>query len=369
MLGQVFDRSEFKPRVRFSQTQRSENKLVISVVLTNAALFRRVVSFMDGLPLPLYQFAKDNRSFRRVDGRYPSSIGRLPQLAVMKDDLSILEQLWAFVNCHDAAYCRLETRFSGVVRCAVRFDRFNVLQWLETHALSGYEFETDLMDIAVGYTEGVKVMQWVLQHCPDVRRVQGWALRLVAYKGELIKMRWLHEHGFRGFSETTADDAACAGHVHVLSYLLEHRREGCSSRALDLAAAQGHLEVVRYLFRFAHGRDDRHRFTGRASFAMTKAALCGHAGVVAYLGRHQCKPLTSTLLDVVTTGELQVLRALCRYTNEGCLVEARRRAKALGHAEIVAFLSTQIAPTVWSCRAHKHSRSGPRRCQRKPKPA
>ncbi|EGZ07509.1 hypothetical protein PHYSODRAFT_429955, partial [Phytophthora sojae] len=337
-------------------------------VLTSKPLFEHVVSFMNGYPPVVAKFARAQRFRPRVEGRYPSPRGLLPQLAVICDEVAVLDALLKLVASQSPSYRNPETEFVGVVRCAVRFDKLKMLQWLETHLeLSSYAFEADLMDIAVGYTTGVEVMEWLLQHHSEMtKEVSAWALRLAAYNGELNKMKWLHDHGFRGFSCTTADDAACAGHTEVLRFLLEHRREGCTSRALDQAAAHGHIEVVRYLFEFIQGRAgaERHRVTARASFAMTKAALCGHAEVVGFLGRRQCKPLNNTLLDVVATGELQVLKQLCRYSSEGCLVEARRRAKTLGHADIAAYLCTQIVPTACACRLHRHSRSGPRRCQR-----
>jgi hypothetical protein len=340
-------------------------------VLTSPALLRRVTSFIDGLPLCVVKFARKNRFRPRLEGRYPSSRGLLPQLAVICDDVAILEALRKLVLSYSPQYCNPETEFHGVVRCAVRFDRLGTLKWLEQHLeLESYAFEADVLDVAVAYTTGVQVLEWLVAHYPQVtKQVSAWALRIAAFNGELQKLRWLHARGFRGFSSSIADDAACAGHAHVVKFLLEQRPEGCSSRALDQAAAHGHIEVVRFLFTFIHGKEEaeRRRVTARASCAMTKAALCGHAEVVGFLGRQQCTPLSNTLLDVVAAGELQVLKQLCRYSNEGCLVEARRRAKALGQVDIAAFLRTQIVPTAWACRLHRHSRSGPRRCQRKPK--
>ncbi|KAK1937790.1 putative ankyrin repeat protein [Phytophthora citrophthora] len=340
-------------------------------VLTSKALLLHIVSFMDGLPLAVFKFACAQRFRARLEGRYPSSRGLLPQLAVICEEYNVLDALLRLVGSYSSSYRNHDTEFHGVVRCAVRFDKLNMLQWLERKLeLSSYEFEADLMDIAVAHTKGVDVMNWLLvNHVGMEKKVSSWALRLAAYNGEVVKMKWLHTHGFRGFSCTTADDAACAGNANVLRFLVENRREGCSSQALDQAAMHGHIEVVRYLFSFIHGRSEteRQRVTARASFAMTKAAMCGHAEVVGFLGRRQVTPLSHTLLDVVATGELQVLKELCRYSNEGCLVEARKQAKLLGHTDMAAFLRTQIVPTAWACRQHRHSRSGPRRCQRKAK--
>ncbi|KAG6613986.1 SnRNA-activating protein complex subunit 3 [Phytophthora cinnamomi] len=285
-------------------------------VLASRSLFQHVVSFMDGYPRVVAKFARAQRFRPRLEGRYPSSRGLLPQLAIICDEVEVLDALQKLVATQSPSYRNPETEFVGVVRCAVRFDKLKMLRWLETHVeLSSYAFEADLMDIAVAHTKGVEIMQWLLLHHSQMKwKVSAWALRVAAYNGELTKLKWLHDHGFRGFSCITADDAACAGHTKLLRFLLENRVEGCTSRALDQAAAYGHIDVVRYLFEFINDRDDaeRHQVTARASFAMTKAALSGHAEVVGFLGRRQCKPLHNTLLDVVAAGELQVLKELCR---------------------------------------------------------
>ncbi|KAG2762823.1 hypothetical protein Pcac1_g25448 [Phytophthora cactorum] len=179
-------------------------------VLTNQPLFEHVVSFMDGLPLVVAKFARAQRYKPRLEGRYPSSRGLLPQLAVICDDFVVLAALLKLVKNYSSSYRNPETEFYGVVRCAVRFDKLKTLQWLERNLdMGSYDFEVDLMDIAVGYTKGVKVMDWLLLHDLAIKQqVSAWALRLAAYNGELQKIKWLHDHGFRGFTCTTADDAA-----------------------------------------------------------------------------------------------------------------------------------------------------------------
>ncbi|KAG3176614.1 hypothetical protein C6341_g8887 [Phytophthora cactorum] len=118
-------------------------------VLTNQPLFEHVVSFMDGLPLVVAKFARAQRYKPRLEGRYPSSRGLLPQLAVICDDFVVLAALLKLVKNYSSSYRNPETEFYGVVRCAVRFDKLKTLQWLERNLdMGSYDFEVDLMDIA-----------------------------------------------------------------------------------------------------------------------------------------------------------------------------------------------------------------------------
>ncbi|KAG2803144.1 hypothetical protein PC111_g18807 [Phytophthora cactorum] len=138
-------------------------------VLTNQPLFEHVVSFMDGLPLVVAKFARAQRYKPRLEGRYPSSRGLLPQLAVICDDFVVLAALLKLVKNYSSSYRNPETEFYGVVRCAVRFDKLKTLQWLERNLdMGSYDFEVDLMDIAVGYTKGVKYKNNDVFFC-DVR--------------------------------------------------------------------------------------------------------------------------------------------------------------------------------------------------------
>lgn len=355
-------------------------------VLTDRALFAHITSFMDGLPFRISVFAKAERYRPRLEGRYPSSRGLLPQLAIIVDDLAMLQAIHRFSTerrrlqseqaslrqgdaTPDAKQVTMdrELEFHAVVRCAVRFDRLHMLEWLRLRLpLDEYEFEHGLMDIAVTHSRGTAVMDWVLTHAlgrtGGARQVSPWALRVVAYSGQLDKIRWLHEHAFQGFSAVVADAAASTGQLETLAFLHDEQIAQWTSRAMVLSATNGHLEVVRYLHEH-RGRDGT--LAARASQGMTRAALHGHHEVVAFLGQCGYEPMWGTLQDVVAAGKVESLRALCLFSTEGCLFDARRSAKRYHHrAEMVELLSALIAPNVWFCNQRKHSHAGPRRCQR-----
>jgi hypothetical protein len=358
-------------------------------VLTDRALFAHITSFMDGLPFRIAMFAKAQRLCPRLTRRYPSSRGLLPQLAIIVDDMAMLEaihrfsterrrlrseqssrhQIDATLDAKQATMDR-ELEFHAVVRCAVRFDRLHILEWLRLRLpLDEYAFEHGLMDIAVTHSRGTAVMDWVLTHALGRageagvgRQVSPWALRVVAYSGQLDKIRWLHEHGFHGFSPVVADAAASTGQLETLAFLHDQQIAQWTSRAMVLSATNGHLEVVRYLHE-NRGRDGT--LAARASQGMTRAALHGHHEVVAFLGQCGYEPMWGTLQDVIAAGKVESLRALCLFTTEGCLFDARRCAKRYHHrAEMVELLNALIAPNVWFCNQRKHAPAGPRRCQR-----
>lgn len=347
-------------------------------VLTDRALFAHITSFMAGLPYRIAMFARAERYRPRLEGRYPSTRGLLPQLAVIADDEAMLAAMLRFSRQRQALLSQKEDQkptemdreleFHAVVRCAVRFDRLRLLEWMDKHMkLDEYEFEHGLLDIAVTHTQGTAVMDWVYQHTVDAadsdaddRHVSPWALRVIAYRGQVDKMQWLHARGFRGFSSAIVDAAASTGQLEALTFLHDHDIAQWTSRAMFLAATNGHLDVVRYLHEH-RGRDGS--LAARASQGMTRAALHGHHEVVAFLGQHGYEPLWGTLEDVVAAGKLESLRALCLFTTEGCLFEARRSAKRHHNAEMVEMLSAMVASNVWFCNPRKHS-PGPRRCQK-----
>lgn len=356
-------------------------------VLTDRALFAHITSFMDGLPFRIAMFVKAERFRPRLEGRYPTSRGLLPQLAIIADDLSMLEAIYRFANERRRLQCEQPNRpvdalidpkqaamdreleFHAVVRCAVRFDRLHILEWLQQRLpLDEYEFEHGLMDIAVTHTRGTAAMDWVLAHAfahtveaNEDRQVSPWALRVVAYRGQLDKIRWLHAHGFKGFSPAIADAAASTGQLETLQFLHDQEIAHWTSRAMFLSATNGHLEVVRYLHD-NRGRDGS--LAARASQGMTRAALHGYHEVVAFLGQCGYEPMWGTLQDVIAAGKVEALRALCLFSTEGCLFDARRSAKRHHNAEMVELLSALIAPNVWFCNQRKHAPTGPRRCQK-----
>jgi len=104
--------------------------------------------------------------------------------------------------------------------------------------------------------------------------------------------------------------------------------------------------------------------TQQAPVGMMRAAMHGYHEVVTFLGQCGYKPLLGSLYLTIPSSNVESLRALCLYSTEGCLFDALQQAERYHRTEMIELLNTLIAPNVLACDIHKHSHSGPRRCQR-----
>ncbi|EQC33998.1 hypothetical protein SDRG_08677 [Saprolegnia diclina VS20] len=100
-------------------------------------------------------------------------------------------------------------------------------------------------------------------------------INFTASNGHVETLRFLHEHGYEGFSSCAMDAAARHGHVAVVRFLHEARPEGCSEKALLDAAQHGHVQVVRFL--------EAHYTALDVAGAARVAAYMGHMEVVEVL--------------------------------------------------------------------------------------
>jgi hypothetical protein len=116
------------------------------------------------------------------------------------------------------------------------------------------------------------------------------------------------------------------------------------------------LDVVQFLH--------FHRSEGCTKHALSDAAVSGHHEVVAFLGenRHEDASM-ETLNRVVAQGDIEMVRLLCRYSNTGCLFDARRCALLRGDTTIADALAGFIPPGVDSCTISLHATNDFRRCQ------
>ncbi|POM81455.1 SnRNA-activating protein complex subunit 3 [Phytophthora palmivora] len=332
----------------------SRNNSPALLVLTQCELLHHISDFMSGVPFAVGAFAaqeakraaKERKEL--VTALYPQPRGYLPQLAIIRDDLKMLELLFRVSQQPEhARNPRLE--FYEVIRCAVMFNKLNALQWIGTHCnLAAYEFEGNLLNYAIHYSGHVAVLDWLHVHVPrQFVHIRSWQLCFAASRGNLQAIRWLHEHDYEGFSAGVMDAAAIAGHLDVVQYLHEHRSEGCTYEAMDMAAANGHFEIVRFL----HEK----RTEGCTTVAMGCAAGFGHDEVVEFLGKHRMEgPHPRALEDAAKNGHLECVKLLCRYSSRGCLFQARKGAAKMKHQDIVEYLSSIMEDNVWSCNPRRH---------------
>ncbi|KAG7395203.1 hypothetical protein PHYBOEH_004110 [Phytophthora boehmeriae] len=156
---------------------RSESSAL--VVLTQEELLHHIGGFMSGVPFIVGDFAfqearrRDRERWKRVregstpeTSLYPQPRGYLPQLAIIRDDVPMLERLLRVSSQSEhARNPRLE--FHEVVRCAVMFDRLDALRWLQKHLnLADYPYEGNLLNYAMNYSGDAKVMDWLHDNVP-----------------------------------------------------------------------------------------------------------------------------------------------------------------------------------------------------------
>lgn len=321
-------------------------------VLTDRSLWAQIIDYMTGWPHWLFAFEHNTRADH-------GAIEGLAQRAIAANNTRMLVKLHALRKIPSyRAHPRLQ--FTGVLRCAARHGRFEMLKWLceVMPQDADWEWEQDLLQAATK-TRDVEMLEWIVANSPaqsvylspdDASDTAGG--------GEIEVVRWLHEHGYQ-FSSSAMNQAAKHGYLEIVRYLHEHCTEGCTTKAMDSAAAGGHLEIVQFLHahrtegctkaamdcaagagdlqmvRFLH----ESRSEGCSTSAMDLAAANGHLDVVRFLDEHRLEGCTSEAIDhAAKMGRLDVVRYLHAHRSEGCSVLAMHYAAACGHLEILKFL-------------------------------
>ncbi|KAF1323947.1 hypothetical protein FI667_g10226, partial [Globisporangium splendens] len=374
---------------RVASVDKQEAAVAALHVLTNAVLLDSITEFMLGVPKFVLDFV------RRMEPRYKPTYSRwfrqwrgvLPFMAIQENDMRVLKALYALQK--ESLYqSNPKLQFHRVVAAAVKYGRLEILQWLHEQSVHDKQLVWNawLMRDAI-LNRHVDVMEWLRRNRgPDVMLNCG--VQNVDWRegsSALGVAKWLHDHSYP-FTPREMDQAAKYGHLDVVQFLHDHRREGCTANAMDGAAAHGHLGIVQFLH---HNRtegcttramDDAaqnghldvvtflhtHRTEGCTERAMDSAAMNHHDAVTKFLGQNRDEGCSSVmLLKVAKDGNVETVRALCEYSTRGCLVEAKRVAKAWRHTAVVALLDGYISERVrGSCSLEMHSRNGRRRCQK-----
>lgn len=307
-------------------------------VLTQRPLLRYIASFMDGLPFLVGEFEASIAGSTDYHGS-------LPQFATRRRDLEMLKRLFQLSRAEE--YCGIpKLQFYGVTRCAIQYNALEILRWIasmrddpsvvrsgDPSGSSDFADSGDgLLAAAVtSYFDDLWAMNWVLAQYGVRRAITLQEVCAAAAIGNVNAIKWLHAHGCGTFSPLVMDTAAVHGHLNIVQFLHANRSEGCTTRAM-------------------HG-----------------AAMHNYADVVEFLGEHRREgPEDRTLGVAASVGHLRVVKALCRVSTRGCLHDAYKSAIAWDHAEVAAFLKSQMAPGVRSCSLERHTQpDGPRRCQKK----
>uniref|UniRef100_K3X999 Uncharacterized protein n=1 Tax=Globisporangium ultimum (strain ATCC 200006 / CBS 805.95 / DAOM BR144) TaxID=431595 RepID=K3X999_GLOUD len=196
--------------------------------------------------------------------------------------------------------------FSHVVRCAIWYKRWEILQWLGCMLPRDpmWPCEPDVMAYAVEQRD-FTLMCWVYDTFPDAcltlsaRRIE------VRESGNLALVKWLHEHDY-AFSVWMMNGAAARGNLDVVRFLHDHRTEGCTTVAMDLAARFGHLDVVQFLH--------ANRTEGCTEQALDGAAKYGRRNVVQFLLENRSEGrAVSALKTAMIYNQQEIVRILQEF--------------------------------------------------------
>ncbi|KAL4118061.1 hypothetical protein PRIC2_010388 [Phytophthora ramorum] len=169
-------------------------------VLTQDELLHHISGFMRGVPFVVGAFAvreaqrgaQERANLQVTAGTtlYPQPRGYLPQLAIIRADLDMLERLLQ-VSLLPEHKRNPRLEFFEVIRCAVMFNRLEVLRWLGEHCnLTEYEFEGNLLNYAIHYSGDVAVLDWLHGHVPrQFVHIRPWQLCFAASRGNLTAAR------------------------------------------------------------------------------------------------------------------------------------------------------------------------------------
>ncbi|GAB9472954.1 hypothetical protein Gpo141_00010119 [Globisporangium polare] len=280
--------------------------------------------------------------------RFPKARGFLAHIAVMENDLPVLQLLFeAQKVLQPIGLATQKFSFDDVLRCAVTSGRLELLKWLvETLPTdANWRWEPELMKAALKRAtsttddhdqeiSGVDLLEWLHSHCPKDSLVLGTRdVDMAMGSGSSMQLaKWLHDHEYV-FSGKAMDIAATSGNLDIVQFLHTNRPEGCTHEAMNGAVGNGHLDVVRFLH--------EHRTEGCSTQAMDRAAKNGHLSVVKFLHEHRQEGCTVGALDgAAGNGHLEVITFLHEHRKEGCSTKAMDVAADNGLLNVLQFLQT-----------------------------
>jgi hypothetical protein len=216
---------------------------------------------------------------------------------------------------------------------ASRAGHLHILRYLHAHRKEGctrYAMEWAAL------RGNLQVVKWLHENRPEYRPFADAnrnrkKSRLHNQRRE-YRNRREHEQNWNERSPMNAmDDAAFAGHLHVVQWLHENRWEGCSTDAMDKAASNNHLHVVQWLH--------IHRTEGCTKNAMDMAAKNGHLDMVKWLHKNRKEGATVRAMDfAVQSGHFDILVWLHHNRAEGCSTDAMESAARQGNVKIFQWL-------------------------------
>lgn len=188
---------------------------------------------------------------------------------------------------------------------------------------------------------GLRRLDWLASLNPAVlpsRLAADTAIK----QGNLQILNWLKEKSIHPTPECLKV-AACEGNLERIQFILNNTHLRPSRKMANCAAKNGHLTVLYWLH--------SNLINGKYSVlpdqsGLTKAALNGHSAVVMWLAEKGVYPEFTAMNYIVTTGNLELLKALGAVPNEiGANIAVEN-----GYIHILNWLVT-LSPPVYPTRS------------------
>ncbi|TYZ65965.1 hypothetical protein PybrP1_010961 [[Pythium] brassicae (nom. inval.)] len=216
------------------------------------------------------------------------------------------------------------SRHTSISRCA----QYGILEMIKRlHSRQRIQGTGGWIDEAAGAGH-LHVLQWLHAH-KSGSTCTGYAMsHTAAWSGHLEVIKWLHANRQEGWSIIVMDKVAKHGHLEIVSWLHTNRHEGCTTATMDKAAMGGHLRVVQWLH--------ANRREGCTTRAMDGAGKFGHLAIVQWLHTYRLEGCTTNAMDF--TSSLEVMQWLYDHQAEWWTAVAMADASSDGKFEKLFFL-------------------------------
>jgi hypothetical protein len=209
-------------------------------------------------------------------------------------------------------------------RCQLAAGRYGTVEALLAARDLVMEYSTGTMK---GAAEGNKLAVLQFLHargCPTDR----FFPEVVARRGDLEVLRWIHEHGYKWNNYAILKTAASSGNVEMTAWVKQQPGVAFDWQAMNAAAAYGHTAICEYL------HAEQCIWSSSVCFC---AACHGHVCTLRWLHEHGC-PWDATMIASLAaeSGSAEILMYLQQEGVVHTAVQLTRWLNAAGAHEHLA---------------------------------
>ncbi|TMW61457.1 hypothetical protein Poli38472_012648 [Pythium oligandrum] len=303
------------------------------LVLSNAAIVKRVTSFQSGIPLRLGQFWCECEP----DPAKRQQIDELPALIVRHAHVDLLNLLlrrpvWIYETNSTLKKAPMDEAWREAIRCG----RVDVLQWLIEQNVE-IPVNPSLWISAIASFQGdFTILDLLKSVCRDdieeLRSARSQSIIGFTVK-DVALVEWIHLNLTIPLPCSLMDAAAGRGDLPMLKFLHKHRKEGCTSRAYEVSWSNQHIEALLFLL---ENRPE--------PWSQTFVELVAEAGDVDTLKlllkrSTELPPVRSEWMDrLAMAGQLAGLQFLYDHTHSRCTTSGIDGALSNAHLAVAQFL-------------------------------